>query len=57
MTTALSPFTSPDLRPTGTDAMSTTEARTPDLDMDEIRAELFAALQNIEDLRARYPDS
>lgn len=57
MTTALSPFTSPDLRPTGTDAMRTTEARIPDLDMEEIRAELFAALQGIEDLPARYPNS
>ncbi|MFB7312965.1 hypothetical protein [Streptomyces sp. NPDC056192] len=57
MTTALSPFTSPDVRPTGTDAMKTTEARIPALDMEEIRAELFAALQDIEGLPARYPSS
>jgi hypothetical protein len=56
MTTALSPFTSPDLLPTGTAALKTTEARIPDLDMDEIRTELFAALQDIEDLPARYPN-
>ncbi|MCX4792510.1 hypothetical protein OG369_42810 [Streptomyces sp. NBC_01221] len=54
---ALSAFTSPDIRPTGTDALKTTEARTPDLDMEEIRAELYAALQGIESLPFRYPDS
>ncbi|MFF1916116.1 hypothetical protein ACFVYE_31930 [Streptomyces sp. NPDC058239] len=57
MTTALAlfPFASPDLRPTGTDALETTETRTPDLDMEEIRAELYAALQNIENLRHQHP--
>ncbi|WP_331723450.1 hypothetical protein [Streptomyces atratus] len=52
---APSPFTSPDVRPTGTDAIETTEARTPDSDMEEIRAELYAALQSIEDLRHQHP--
>ncbi|WP_331756186.1 hypothetical protein OHA04_45660 (plasmid) [Streptomyces sp. NBC_01590] len=50
-----SAFTSPDIRPTGTDALETAEARIPDLDMEEIRAELYAALQSIEDLRHQHP--
>ncbi|MEU6016987.1 hypothetical protein ABZ826_23930 [Streptomyces sp. NPDC047515] len=52
---APSAFTSPDIRPTGTDAAKTVEARIPDLDMEEIRDELFAALQSIEDLRHQHP--
>ncbi|MEU9947087.1 hypothetical protein [Streptomyces sp. NPDC047939] len=46
-----SQFTTPDIRPSGLDALTTTQ----DLDMDEIRAEIAAALQHIEDLRQRYP--
>lgn len=57
MTTALSPFTSPDLRATGIDAVETAKSSNPDQEMEEIRAELYAALQNIENLPARYPDS
>ena len=52
---ALSPFTSPDLLPTGTDAVKTAETRTPDQEMEEIRAELYAALRNIQNLRHQYP--
>ncbi|MGW1409500.1 hypothetical protein [Streptomyces sp. NPDC002403] len=52
---ALSSFTSPDVRPTGANAIETTEARIPDLDMEEIRAELYAALQDIENLRHQHP--
>jgi hypothetical protein len=57
MTTALSPFTSPDLRPTGTDAIETAQSSDPDQEMQEIQAELYAAIRNIESLPARYPDS
>ncbi|MGW2844655.1 hypothetical protein [Streptomyces sp. NPDC001274] len=52
---APSVFTSPDIRPTGTDAVKTAEACTPDLDMEEIRDELYAALQHIENLRHQHP--
>ncbi|WP_392838761.1 hypothetical protein [Streptomyces sp. LN500] len=57
MTVALDLFTSPDIRTTGLDAVETAKSSTPDQEMEEIRAELYAALQNIEDLPARYPDS
>ncbi|MEU9849241.1 hypothetical protein [Streptomyces sp. NPDC047985] len=57
MTTTLtpSPFTTPDIRPTGTDVLETTETSTPDVDMEEIRAELYAALHHIENLRHQHP--
>ncbi|MET8746281.1 hypothetical protein [Streptomyces sp. NPDC004728] len=50
-----SQFTTPDICHTGTDALKTTEARTSDLDMEEIRDELYAALQDIENLRHQHP--
>ncbi|MFJ1827335.1 hypothetical protein [Streptomyces sp. NPDC088178] len=50
-----SAFATPDIRPTGTDALETAEVRTPDLDMEEIRDELYAALQSIENLRHQHP--
>ena len=53
----LSAFTSPDLRPTGIDAVETAKSSNPDQEMQEIQAELYAALQNIQNLPARYPDS
>lgn len=48
---AFSAFTTADIRPSGSDALTATQ----DLDMDEIRSEVAAALQRIEDLRHRYP--
>lgn len=57
MAVALDLFTSPDLRPTGIDAVETAQSSSPDQEMQEIQAELYAALQNIENLPARYPDS
>ncbi|MEV6165702.1 hypothetical protein AB0L71_28080 [Streptomyces sp. NPDC052052] len=50
-----SAFTSPDIRPTGTTAIETAETCLPDLDMEEIRDELYEALQHIENLRRQYP--
>ncbi|MDK0524989.1 hypothetical protein [Streptomyces sp. ML-6] len=49
------PFATPDIRPSGTDGIETAEARNPDLDMEEIRDELYAALQHIENLRHQHP--
>jgi hypothetical protein len=57
MTVALDLFTSPDIRVTGIDAVETAKSSAPDQEMQEIQAELYAALQNIENLPSRYPDS
>ncbi|MEU6925440.1 hypothetical protein [Streptomyces sp. NPDC046631] len=57
MTATLSAFTSPDIRPTGLTSTDQDVDTAPwyAVDMDEVRDELFAALQNIEDLRHQHP--
>jgi len=59
MDTRLAPYppTSPDIRPSGLDALQTVEALAQNLDMEEIRAELAAAVQHIEALPTHFPDS
>ncbi|MEU3656424.1 hypothetical protein AB0E67_27180 [Streptomyces sp. NPDC032161] len=41
--------------PLGNDPLKAAEVSTPELDMEQVREELFAALQSIEDLRHQHP--
>ena len=54
-TLSLSPFTSPDIRPTGPAALQAADTTDQALDMREVQVELAEALRHIEGLRPHHP--